>query len=46
MCDARVDLLRPRNINLQEVKPNASNQRTSKTNLIYERPEVARDREG
>jgi hypothetical protein len=35
MCDARVDLLKPRNSNLQAVKPNASNRRTSKTNVIY-----------
>jgi hypothetical protein len=30
MCDVRVDLVMPRNLDLQEVKPNASNQRTSK----------------
>jgi hypothetical protein len=35
MCDARVDLLKPRNINLQEVKPMHLILKNIKTNLIY-----------
>jgi hypothetical protein len=44
MCDARVDLIKPRNLDLKEVKLLHLILTNSKTNLIYERPEVARDR--
>jgi hypothetical protein len=46
MCDARVDL-KPRNFDLQEVKPmHLILKNITRTNLIYEKPEVARDRGG
>jgi hypothetical protein len=35
MCDARVDLVKPRNIDLQEVKPMHLILKNIKTNLIY-----------
>jgi hypothetical protein len=47
MCDARVDLIKPRNFDFQEEKPmHLILKNISKTNLIYGRPEVARDRGG
>jgi hypothetical protein len=37
MCDARVDLIKPRNFDLQEVKPmHLILKNITKTNLIYE----------
>jgi hypothetical protein len=37
MCDARVDLIKSRNLDLQEVKPmHLISNNISKTNLIYE----------
>jgi hypothetical protein len=37
MCDARVDLIKPRNFDLRDVKPMHLMSKTfSKTNLIYE----------
>jgi hypothetical protein len=46
MHDARVDLVMRRNFDLQEVKPMHLILQNIKTNLIYERLEVARDRGG
>jgi hypothetical protein len=47
MCDARIDLIKPRTFDLQEVNPmHLISKNIFKTNLIYERPEVARDRGG
>jgi hypothetical protein len=37
MCDARVNLIKPRNLDLREVKPmHLISKNISKTNLIYE----------
>jgi hypothetical protein len=44
MRDARVDLVKPRNLDLQEVKPMHLILKNIKMNLIYYRPDVARDR--
>jgi hypothetical protein len=45
--DARVDLIRPRKFDLQEVKPmHLILKNITKTNLIYSKLEVARDRGG
>jgi hypothetical protein len=47
MCDARIDLIKPRTFDLQEVNPmHLISKNIFKTNLIYERPELARDRGG
>jgi hypothetical protein len=47
MCDARVDLIKPRNFDLQEVKPmHLILKNITKMNLIYWKPEVERDRGG
>jgi hypothetical protein len=47
MCDTRVDLIKSRNFDLQEVKPmHLILKNIMKTNLIYWKPEVARDRGG
>jgi hypothetical protein len=46
MHDARVDLVKPRNLDLQEVKPMHLILKNIKTNLIYQIPEVAKDRGG
>jgi hypothetical protein len=35
MCDSRVDLVKPRNLDLQEVKPMHLILKNVKTNLIY-----------
>jgi hypothetical protein len=46
MCDARVELIKPRNFDLQEVKPmHLILKNITRTNLFYERPKVARDKE-
>jgi hypothetical protein len=45
MCDARVDLIKPGNFDLQkESLMHLILKNISRTDLIYERPEVARDR--
>jgi hypothetical protein len=46
MCDARINLIKPRTLIFKE-ESNASNlENTMKTNIIYEKPKVARGREG
>jgi hypothetical protein len=47
MCDARINLIKPQNFNLQKVvalASNLDNTKRNESNLL--KPEIARDREG